>query len=491
MLEILIIALYAFCLFFVLIFGAGQFALLIVFFKNRNKKTTVSPLIAYPYVTIQLPVYNERFVIERLLKAVSRINYPLDKLQIQVLDDSTDNTSEICRQMVKLLQARSLNIAHLHRTNRDGFKAGALQEGLLQATGEFIVIFDADFIPGEDFLIQTLPYFTSPDTGLVQTRWGHTNPGQSWLTKAQELGLNAHFIIDQEGRDKSNLFMNFNGTAGIWRKTCITDAGGWQADTLTEDLDLSYRAQIRGWKFRYCPHIITPAQLPFLLNAVRSQQFRWIKGGIETSKKLFSNLWKADLSLSVKVFGSLHLFSNYTYLFILLTGVLSVPVMFVKNLSPHFDLFFKFNAAFSLVFIINFAYCFTAVWFDQKKIKNTLIEIVKAFPITILISLGMSYHNTKAIISGMAGKKSSFVRTPKFASEEQNLPVSYGYAKPANLIKELPQILLFLYFLFAVTAGIYFRDFGFVFYHSLMLGGFGVILYYAYTQQVVIASVKR
>lgn len=472
MLENIIISLYAICLLFILLFGAGQLALLLAYLKNNKKKSKVIPLVNYPHVTIQLPVYNERFVIERLLNAVAGMEYPASKLEIQVLDDSTDDTVEICRKMVNSFRASGVDIVHLHRAHRDGFKAGALQEGLLQAKGEFIVIFDADFIPGINFLAETLPYFSTEQTGLVQTRWGHTNPNQSWLTKAQELGLNAHFIIDQQSRDKSSLFMNFNGTAGVWRKTCIIDSGGWQSDTLTEDLDLSYRAQIRGWKFRYCPNVITPAQLPFLLNAVRSQQYRWIKGGIETSKKIFFNLWKADLSLPVKIFGSFHLFSNYTYLFILLSGILSVPVMFVKNLSPDFDLFFKFNVLFSLVFLINFAYCFTAVWSDQKKLKNALIEICKAFPITIIISLGMSYHNTKAIISGMAGKKTSFIRTPKFSEDADVISIGLkGYILRDSWTKELPQIILFIYFLFAVAAGIYFRDFGFMFYHLLMLFG--------------------
>ncbi|WP_245580880.1 cellulose synthase family protein [Daejeonella oryzae] len=432
---------------------------------------------------MQLPLYNEKFVIERLLDAVSKLNYPKEKLEIQVLDDSTDESVLICSNKIKQLQKSGFNIRHIKRANRIGFKAGALQEGLLIAKGDFLAIFDADFIPEPDFLLKALPYFSTPNIGLVQTRWGHINGNQSWLTRAQELGLNGHFIIDQEGRNKSNLFINFNGTAGIWRKSCIVDAGGWQYDTLTEDLDLSYRAQMKGWKLCYCPHIVTPAELPFLLNGVKTQQFRWIKGGIETSKKIITDLWKSEVSLSVKIFGSFHLLSNYVYLFILMSSVLSVPAMFVKNLDPDFDLFFKLNAIFFSVFIINFSYCLTTIWTEKNTLREALREIVQVFPIAILVSLGLSYHNTTAIFQGVIGKKTSFIRTPKFSIDTgKNALISNQYLSKKSIFKELPEIILFIYFLFAVFAGIYFMDFGFLPYHLIMLSGFGLILYYAFSQ---------
>ena len=316
----------------------------------------------------------------------------------------------------------------------------------------------------------------------MQTRWGHINGDQSWLTQAQKLGLNGHFIIDQEGRDKSGLFINFNGTAGIWRKSCIIDAGGWQYDTLTEDLDLSYRAQMKGWKLCYCPDIITPAELPYLLNSLRTQQFRWIKGGIETSKKIVADLWRSKLSLTVKIFGSFHLLSYYVYLFILLSAILSVPAMFVKNLNTQFDLFFTLNTLFFSAFIINFSYCLTTVWIEKNTFRDALRELARVFPFAILISLGMSYHNSTAIFQGIIGKKTAFIRTPKFMSESERSAGSDQYHIKNNLFKELPEILLFFYFLFAVFAGVYFMDFGFLPYHVIMLSGFGLILYYAFHQ---------
>ena len=479
--EFSVIILYCFFFFFVILFSIGQLALLISFLRNRNKNSPAVPLEVLPLLTVQLPVYNERFVIGRLLDAVASLSYPKDKLEIQVLDDSTDDTVSIAEARINALRSAGFNMKHIRRSNRAGYKAGALQNGLTLASGEFLAIFDADFIPQPDFLMRTLPYFTNDNIGLVQTRWGHINAGQSWLTKAQEIGLNSHFIIEQEGRDKSGYFINFNGTAGIWRKSCIIDAGGWQSDTLTEDLDLSYRAQMCGWKFSYCPGIITPAELPHLLNAVRSQQFRWIKGGVETSRKLLRKLWACNLSLSVKLFGTFHLLSNYIYVFILLTGILSVPAMFVKNMFPAFDLFFQLNAVFFIVFMINFMYCFTAVWMDKQKMATALKEISQVFPIAMLVSLGMSYHNTKAVLQGLRGKKTPFIRTPKFSGSAEFTDQQH-YVKRQKLHEELPELLLFLYFLFAVIAGIYFKDFGFLLYHLLMLSGFGLILYFAFRQ---------
>lgn len=478
--EFSVIILYCFFFFFIILFSLGQLALLISFLRNRKTISQATQLKVWPKVTIQLPVYNERFVIGRLLDSVTSLNYPKDKLEIQVLDDSTDDTVTIVESRINTLRSAGFNIEHIRRSNRAGFKAGALQNGLEQSSGEFLAIFDADFIPNPDFLIETLPHFRDK-TGMVQTRWGHINAQQSWLTRAQEIGLNSHFIIDQEGRNKSGYFISFNGTAGIWRKSCILDAGGWQSDTLTEDLDLSYRAQMRGWQFSYCPEIITPAELPHLLSAVRSQQFRWIKGGVETSKKLLLKLWRCNLSLSVKLFATFHLLSNYVYVSILLTGILSVPAMFVKNMLPEYDLFFKWNGAFFIVFLINFMYCFTAVWMDKKEMKASLTEISKVFPIAMLVSLGLSYHNTRAVLHGLRGRKTPFIRTPKFNSvqfPEQH----HQYINRKEVSTDLPEILLFLYFLFAAFAGIYFKDFAFLLYHLFQLSGFGLILYMAFIE---------
>jgi cellulose synthase/poly-beta-1,6-N-acetylglucosamine synthase-like glycosyltransferase len=480
MLALGIILIYSFFFLFIILFSLGQLALIITFLNYRNKENHKITLNTYPNITIQLPIYNERFVIERLLDSISNLNYPKKKIEIQVLDDSDDDTSILVEQKVEKLISLGFTISQIKRKNRIGFKAGALQNGLIQAASEFILIFDADFIPEPDFLINTLPYFSNDKIGMVQTRWGHINPRESWLTRAQEIGLNCHFIIDQGGRAKGGFFISFNGTAGIWRKACIEDAGGWEADTLTEDLDLSYRAQMKSWQFKYCPEIISPAELPNVLSAVRSQQFRWIKGGVETSKKLIARLWNCNLPISVKLFGSLQLLNNYIYAFILLTGLLSVPLMLLKNKSMEFDLFFNWSGMLISVLIINFFYCFTAILIDKKNIIVSIKEILSAFPIAIIVSMGMSYHNSIAVLKGIQGQKTAFIRTPKFSEAQRE----NSYLKSQKNRQYLPEFLLFIYFLLAVIAELYFKDFGFLIYHLLMLSGFGFILYCAYEENL-------
>lgn len=478
MLEISIILIYCFFFSFIVLFSIGQLALLISYLLNKKKESPSIDWKILPLITVQLPIYNERFVIARLLDSISRLNYPKESLEIQVLDDSTDDTGLIVEKKIKELSAMGLNIRHILRENRQGFKAGALQNGLQSASGEYVAIFDADFIPESNFLIKTIGYFTSDQIGMVQTRWEHINPKQSWLTRAQETGLNGHFTIDQIGRNRSGYFINFNGTAGIWRKTCIIDAGGWQSDTLTEDLDISYRAQMKGWKFNYQPEIMTPAELPEQLSAVRSQQFRWTKGGIETSKKLLVKLWKEKLLFKIKLFGSFHLLNNYIYAFILLSALSSIPLMFVKNMSDEFDQFFRWNTVLVVVVLINFLYCYISILIDNKNKVSALKESLTAFPIAIIISLGMSYHNTRAILQGIKGGKSIFERTPKLNKATEADP----YLKKQKIDEYLPEVLLFSIFLLAVFCGLYFKDPGFLIYHGLMLAGFGTILYHAYTE---------
>jgi len=475
MIAFAIIFLYCTFIFFIALFGLGQLALLITYLKNKNKGNQKLELIALPKITIQLPIYNERFVIERLLEAISNLNYPKENLEIQVLDDSDDDTSILTEELVKKMDHSGFNIAHIKRENRIGYKAGALQNGLNFASGEFIAIFDADFIPHTNFLLNLLPYFNQERVGMVQSRWGHINPKESWLTRAQELALNCHFIIDQEGRSKGGYFISFNGTAGIWRKSCIEDSGAWEADTLTEDLDLSYRAQMKGWQFNYCSEMISPAELPNKLSSLRSQQFRWIKGGVETSKKLFGKLWRCRLPLSTKLFGSLQLLNNYIYAFILLAALISVPLMILKNRNSDFIQFFNWSSLLISVLIINFLYCYTTVLKDKKKYLSALKEIIIAFPIAVIVSMGMSYHNMIAVIKGVRGKKTAFIRTPKFNDTHEFTP----YSKKQKLSIYSPELLLFIYFTTASTLGIYYLDFGFFIYHGLTAFGFGYILYRA------------
>ncbi|MEM6831667.1 MAG: cellulose synthase family protein, partial [Bacteroidota bacterium] len=282
--EWLIIIVYGLTLFIICLFSLGQFNLAWHYLKSKkcDDNEGVTELKEYPAVTIQLPVFNERYVIERLIDSVSKIDYPLDKLEIQVLDDSDDETVTIIANKIAHYQGKGIDIRHVRRPDRVGFKAGALQYGMQQAKGEFIAIFDADFVPQPDFLLKTLPRFTSEKVGMVQTKWAHLNTNYGALTKIQAFWLNAHFTVEQKGRERAGSFINFNGTAGVWRKSCILDAGGWQHDTLTEDLDLSYRAQLKGWKFVYREEIESPAELPVVIPAVKSQQYRWNKGAAET-----------------------------------------------------------------------------------------------------------------------------------------------------------------------------------------------------------------
>ncbi|MCS6832635.1 MAG: glycosyltransferase, partial [Flammeovirgaceae bacterium] len=340
MLYVLLI-LYWLSIFFIFLFSIGQLYLVYVYQKNKHVVTTTAKRQLpeeLPIVTVQLPIYNEKYVVERLLDSISRLEYPKDKLDIQLLDDSTDETTELARRKIaSILQEKGIAITHLHRTHRKGFKAGALQEGLIRAKGDFIAIFDADFLPPSDFLLKTIPLFDSPDIGAVQTRWGHLNDRYSLFTRLQSFGLDAHFCIEQKGRNLAGFFINFNGTAGIWRKACILDADGWHDDTLTEDLDLSYRAQLNGWKFRYLEEVVSPAELPVYVVDIKNQQFRWNKGGAQTAKKHLARLWKAPFPWKVKFYATLHLLNSTVFLALTIATFISVILLFFQtHLTEYF-----------------------------------------------------------------------------------------------------------------------------------------------------------
>mgnify|MGYP005988785955 FL=1 len=336
-LAYLIISLYTLALLLVFFYSLAQLNLLFNYLKHK-KKGNHGPLIdlskkeLVPYVTIQLPIYNEAYVVERLLENIAFMEYPKDRLEIQVLDDSTDASVEKTASLIKGLQDKGLDIVHVRRTNREGYKAGALKEGLAIAKGSLIAIFDADFLPQKDWLLQTVPHFGSEDIGVVQTRWGHINRNYSILTRIQAFALDAHFTLEQVGRNAQGHFINFNGTAGIWRKECILDAGNWEGDTLTEDLDLSYRAQLKNWRFKYLEEVETPAELPVVISAARSQQFRWNKGGAENFRKSVAKVLRAPhLSGKTKFHGVMHLLNSSMFLCVFLVGVLSIPMMYIKN----------------------------------------------------------------------------------------------------------------------------------------------------------------
>ena len=308
--------------------GYGLHRYFIVYLFLKNRKRTPQPLSHFqqlPVITVQLPLFNEIYVVERLLKSVSELDYPRELLQIQVLDDSTDETRQVTASCARSLAERGFDVELIHRTNRVGFKAGALEAGLATARGDFVCILDADFVPQPDLLRSTVHFFTDPKVGMIQTRWGHFNRGYSLLTRVQAMFLDGHLLLEQVARSRSGRFFNFNGTAGLWRKSCITESGGWQHDTLTEDLDLSYRAQLVGWKFIFLTDVVTPAELPVDMNGFKSQQHRWTKGSIQTCKKLLPRIWRSRLPLPIKIEATGHLTSNFAYLLLACLCVLLHP----------------------------------------------------------------------------------------------------------------------------------------------------------------------
>lgn len=485
--EIVILSIYTLALVFILIYALAQLNLLFNYLRKSAEKPFAKTIDwnkpdKIPFVTIQLPVFNEKYVIERLLRNIAKMEYPQEKLEIQVLDDSTDDSFEITKTLVEELQQTGLNIKHITRKNRDGFKAGALKEGLKTAQGEFIAIFDADFLPKPDWLKQTLPHFTNEKIGVVQTRWGHINRDYSLLTKVQAFALDAHFTLEQVGRNSHDHFINFNGTAGIWRKQCIIDAGNWEGDTLTEDLDLSYRAQLKGWKFCYLEDLETPAELPVVMSAARSQQFRWNKGGAENFQKM---KWKIITSPSItfktKIHGLLHLLNSTMFLNILIVALLSVPVLYIKNTHESLKIYFILMSFFVVSTLIFFS-CF---WVMFKKIQGggikSFFRYIGMFFIFFTVAMGFSLHNTLAIVEGHFGKKSEFIRTPKFnINSNKDSWKGNVYLKNKKSPLLLLEGLLMCYFAFGMYSAFVVGsngDFGLFPFHLMLFLGFGYVFF--------------
>lgn len=478
----IVLFIYSFAILLIFFYGLAQFNLLINYLKSKkqidnSQKFNFTNPTEIPFVTIQLPIFNEKYVVERLLTTIAKIDYPNDKLEIQVLDDSTDDSIFETKAIIDDLHKSGLDIRHITRTNRIGFKAGALKEGLVTAKGEFIAIFDADFVPQKDWLLQTIPYFKDKKIGVVQTRWGHLNRDYSILTKIQAFALDAHFTLEQVGRNSQSHFINFNGTAGVWRKECIIDAGNWESDTLTEDLDLSYRAQLKKWKFKYLEHVVTPAELPVLLSAARSQQFRWNKGGAENFRKMnWRVITSKSIPLKTKIHGILHLLNSSMFLMIFAMAVLSVPILFIKNTYGHLAVLFDIF----IFFIITSILFFISYWVTFKNIQGggfkNFIKYIGLFFTFYTIAMGFSLHNTIAVLEGLLGKKSEFIRTPKFNIEalkdkwKDNIYISKNISK--NIIIEG---FLVLYFLFGLYSGYKFNDFALYPFHLMLLFGFGFV----------------
>ena len=483
MIDIAIIGIYTLALLVIFTYSLSQLHLLINYFKS--KRTTDSSekfdfnKEDYPEVTIQLPLYNEYYVVERLLRNIALLDYPGQKLEIQVLDDSTDHSVQKTAEIIKELQAKGINIQHIRRSNRTGFKAGALKEGLKIAKGKFIAVFDSDFVPGKNWLKETLPYFKNPKVGVVQTRWGHLNRDYSLLTRIQAFALDFHFILEQTGRNFGRNFINFNGTAGIWRKECILDAGNWSGDTLTEDLDLSYRAQLRNWDFKYLENVETPAELPVVISAARSQQFRWNKGAAENFRK---NYWKLfrdpSVSFSTKFHGFFHLLNSSMFLIVLLLAVLSVPVLYIKVHNPAFSWYFNVLAGFAISTLIFFVCYYIPYSRIHGKSIKTFFRFIGMFLTFFSIAMGFSVHNSLAVLEGHFGKRSEFIRTPKFNvsglkdSWKGNRYLSGKFSK--NIIVEG---LLVLYFGFAIWSAFHLNDFGLLLFHLMLFSGFGFVFF--------------
>ena len=470
--EWIIAILFTLSLLYLFLFSIGQLHLTHIYLR-RKKDEDKPPTEEYqPYVTIQLPVYNEKYVVERLLDAVVRLDYPREKLEIQILDDSTDETSGIIYQRLEWLEKFEVNIKHIRRDNRAGYKAGALQEGLQTATGEFIVIFDSDFVPDKDFLKKTLPWFQDPELGVVQTRWGHINKDYSLVTQLQAFGLDAHFSIEQSARNAAGSFINFNGTCGVWRKRCIIDAGGWSADTLTEDLDLSYRAQLKGWKFKYLEDVVTPGELPVVMPVIKLQQYRWNKGAAETARKLAGKIFTATLSPRQKFHAFLHLFNSSVFVALFLSAIVSLPMLFIKNSHPAIQWFFNIGSVFFLGFLSVAIFYWTATRRFYPHSKRFFI----LFPAFLIISMGLSLHNGLAVIEGWLGIKTPFMRTPKFNIVEKRDSWSNNTYLNSNLdVLTVLEGFLSLCFIFAVIKGIQMNDTSMLVFHAMLALGFGSV----------------
>lgn len=471
----IILILYALFLTLLLIYSLCSLNLAMVFKNWANSRDAASgaPLAEgdLPFVTIQLPIYNEKFVVRRLVEKICEIDYPSDRLEIQVLDDSTDETKAISLAIVDEMKARGFIIEHLHRAVRDGFKAGALRDGLAVAKGEFIAIFDADFLPEADFLKQTLPHFATPKIGLVQTRWEHINDNFSPLTRAQALALDGHFVVEQTARNSEGHFINFNGTAGVWRKETILDAGNWHADTITEDLDLSFRAQLRGWQFRYLTDYTTPAELPAEINALKSQQYRWTKGAIETAKKLLPTVWKSALPIRTKLHCTYHLTSNVVYLAVLGVALLNLPLIYIKTNVSEFAEYFVYMSVFSLSFIGPFSMYFLA----QRNTYSDWKKRMLSFPVYMSGTMGLTLNNAKAVLDGLVGKKTGFVRTPKFNVFNDSKSIkSTNYKMRLTPIIVL-EVLMTIYTFASLSLAVYHLEVAAIPFHFMFFFGFALV----------------
>jgi cellulose synthase/poly-beta-1,6-N-acetylglucosamine synthase-like glycosyltransferase len=443
---------YFIVLFVLALYGLHRYWLVYHFYRYaKNVPPPQPPVEDWPRVTIQLPIFNERYVIERLVEAVSRFDYPAELLDVQVLDDSTDETVDVARNCVERYAAQGMPIVYIHRTHREGYKAGALENGLKAAKGQFVAIFDADFVPSPDFLRLTIPYFMNPSggagIGMVQTRWTYLNRDYSLLTQVETILLDGHFIVEHGARSRRGTFFNFNGTAGVWRRKAIDQAGGWQHDTLTEDTDLSYRAQLVGWKFLYLPHIECPSELPVDMNGFKAQQARWAKGLMQTAKKILPKVFRANVPWHVKAEAFFHLTANISYPLMVLLSTMLLPAMIVRFYQGWFQmlvidlpLFLASTCSISSFYLV-----------AQRELRpKTWYRTFLYLPFVMATGIGISMRNAQAVLEALAGKKSEFARTPKFnIAGKQGSIAKKSYRNKAGWMP-YAEILLGVYFAFTV-----------------------------------------
>ncbi|MCB0738034.1 MAG: glycosyltransferase family 2 protein [Bacteroidetes bacterium] len=487
--QTIVVLIYTLSLSFLLIYSLGQLHLTLKYVKHRsNKKQQLPEPNAWPMVTVQLPMYNEMYVAERLIKCIAELDYPHNKLEIQVLDDSDDETTQIIQKTIASLPS-TLDIKLVRRPERIGFKAGALKYGTSIAKGDLLAIFDADFLPNPNFLKETVPQFQDEKVGVVQTRWEHLNKDYSMLTHFQAFGLDAHFTVEQNGRNLSNCFISFNGTAGIWRKQCIEDAGGWESDTLTEDLDLSYRAQLKGWKFEFLEDVGAPAELPVTLNAFKSQQYRWNKGAAETHKKVFGKVWNAKMPFTIKFHAILQLFKGLGFLSSMLLALTSVPIIFIRNNTSEYNLILHILGITLVCIVILSAFYYVSLLRFYPEKNERIWYFIKNFPLFISFSLGITLHNTLAVIEGYIGRKTPFIRTPKYNATESDSNVE---SNSYNLRRIHPlawlELVLIGYFAYGCVLAVKYQDYSFFPFHLLIMLGYGMVLYFTFNHHTKLSK---
>ncbi len=395
------------------LFAYGMHAYLMAWLYRRSRRPVSAPPAQpdLPAVTVQLPIYNERYVVDRLLDAVAAMDYPREKLQVQILDDSTDDTVERVAELVRIRREQGLDVVHRHRSVRTGYKGGALREGLAEAKGELVAVFDADFVPPPDFLAGCVPWFGDPGLGMVQTRWTHLNEAYSILTRAQAVALDGHFLIEHTVRNRNGAFINFNGTGGVWRKQAILDAGNWQDDTLTEDLDLSYRAQLAGWRFLFLPEVLCPAELPAEVNGLKGQQFRWAKGSVQSARKLLGRIMRAPLPHFTRFQAFIHLTSHFVYPLLLLLGLSGLPALMILDRHPETGWAFRWATA---LVIASFGHPWLYFVAERARGKSWG-ESLAMLPVVVAGNMGIAINNTRALVEALIGRPSAFNRTPKYA----------------------------------------------------------------------------